>query len=227
MTVQKIMLTSLIALSTVLSAIAQVEIGAKGSALYSTVKVAGIGADFLDKEMNQGYNVSVFTTLPITQNFSFQPEISYNQKGFQVGSGIDIKLFNVDLPLGVSAITEINYLQAPLLGRLDFENEKGGAYFLAGPSIAYATDGKLRTKINSIIDINLTKTNINLANEDYNRFEFAGVVGTGAYININNAKLFAEFKYHHGFSDLLDDPILDIQLKNRAFGIGMGLQIAL
>ena len=104
---------------------------------------------------------------------------------------------------------------------------KRGAYFLAGPSIAYAMDGKLRTKINSIIDINLTKTNINLANEDYNRFEFAGVVGTGAFININNAKLFAEFKYHHGFSDLLDDPILDIQLKNRAFGIGMGLQIAL
>ena len=227
MTVQKSLLTNLIIFCIFITASAQVNIGTKASALFSTVSVDGIGDNFLDKEMNEGYDVTLFATIPITKNFSFQPELSYNEKGFQVGKGVDVKLFNVNLPIGVAAVTEINYVQAPLLGRLDFQNEKGGAYFLAGPSLAYAVDGRLRTKINSIIDINLTKTNINLANEDYNRFEFSGILGTGAFINVNNARIFAELKYHHGFSDLLDDPILDVQLKNRAFGIGMGVQISL
>ena len=114
----------------------------------------------------------------------------------------------------------------PLLGRYEIANQKAGVYFLAGPSVALATKGRLRTKIDSIIDINLTNTELDINNDNYNRLEFAGVLGTGAFVNLGGAKAFAEVKYHHGFSDLLADPILDVRLKNRAVGIGAGLQVA-
>ena len=216
---------AIVGLSLTISLDAQIQIGTKASVLYSTASINGISDNVLDKSLQDAFDVSIFASITVAPNFYIQPEISYNKKGFEVGQSVDLNLFNIDLPLGVAAVTEIDYLQVPILGRLQFENEKGGAYFLAGPSVALATKGQLRTKVSSIIDINLTRTDLDLSNSNYNRFEFAGVLGTGAFINIGSAKAFAEFKYHHGLSNLLDDPIVNIEIKNRAFGIGAGVQI--
>ena len=223
MRIRKIMLANLLMLSMIATSIAQ-SVGIKSSVQFSTVGVEGINTSFVEKGTNEGFDITIFGTIPVTDNFSFQPEISYNEKGFEVGQGVDINLFNVNLPIGVSAVTEINYVQAPLLGRYEISGQKGGVYFLVGPSIALATKANLKTKLNSIIDINLTNTELDISNENYNRFEFAGQLGTGAFLNVGAAKLFAEVKYHHGFTDLLADPILDIRLKNRAFGIGAGIE---
>lgn len=223
MRIRKIMIASIFMLSIIATSIAQ-SIGIKSSVQFSTVGVAGINTSFVEKSVNEGFDITIFGTIPVTDNFSFQPELSYNEKGFEVGQGVDINLFNVNLPIGVSAVTDIKYVQVPLLGRYEIGGEKGGVYFLAGPSVALATRGNLRTKVNSIIDFNLTNTEIDITNENYNRFELAGQVGTGAFLNIGSTKLFAEVKYHHGFTDLLADPILDIRLKNRSLGVGAGLQ---
>lgn len=223
MSIRKIMITSIFMLSMIATSIAQ-SIGIKSSVQFSTVGVDGINTSFVEKGTNEGFDIAIFGTIPVTDNFSFQPELSYNEKGFEVGQGVDINLFNVNLPLGVSAVTEIKYVQVPLLGRYEISGQKGGVYFLAGPSVALATRGNLRTKVNSIIDINLTNTDLDISNENYNKFEFAGQIGTGAFFNVGNANLFAEVKYHHGFTDLLADPILDIRLKNRSIGVGAGLQ---
>ncbi len=216
---------AVVGLSLSISLQAQIQIGTKASMLYSTAKIRGITDYAFNKNFQDAFDVSVFASIPVSSNFYIQPEISYNIKGFEVGQSVDLNLFNVDLPIGVAAVTEIDYVQVPVLGKLQFENEKGGAYILVGPSVAFATKGQIRTKISSIIDINLTRTDLDMSNSNYNRFEFAGVIGTGAFINIGSAKAFAEFKYHHGLSKLLDDPIVDIEIKNRAFGIGAGFQI--
>lgn len=226
MRIMKIMLAGILTIFMFNISIAQFNIGTKASVQFSTVNVDGVNTAFIEKRTNEGFDISIFSTIPVTENFSFQPELSYNEKGFEVGQAVDINLFNVNLPIGVSAVTEIKYVQAPLLGRYEINGQKGGVYFLAGPSVAYATKGNLRTKVNSIIDINLTNTDIDITNENYNRFEFAGQVGTGAFLNLGGAKLFGEFKYHHGFTDLLADPILDVRLKNRAFSLGAGLEFS-
>ncbi len=227
MRIIKIMLASVLTIAVLSTSTAQFSIGTKGSVQFSTVSVDGINTSIIEKGWNSGYDVSIFANIPVTESFSFQPELSYNEKGFEIGQGIDIDLFNVNLPIGVSAVTEIKYVQAPLLGRYEITGQNGGVYFLAGPSVAYATKGNLRTKVNTIIDINLSNTDIDITNENYKRFEFAGQIGTGAFVNIGSSRLFAELKYHHGFTDLLADPILDVRLKNRAFGIGAGLSISL
>ena len=216
---------AIVGLSLTISLQAQIQLGTKASVLYSTAKINGIADNVLNQSLQDAFDVSLYATIPVAKNFNIQPEISYNKKGFEVGQSIDLNLFDIELPLGVAAVTEIDYIQVPVLGRIQFENEKGGAYFLAGPSLAFATKGQLRTKVSSIIDINLTNTEIDMSNPDYNRFEFAGVLGTGAFLSIgNNANAFAEFKYHHGLSNILNDPIIDLEIKNRAFSIGAGIQ---
>ncbi len=224
MKIGKIIIASILFLGTTNLAISQVDLGVKASVLFSNVSVDGINTSFVEKSSQEGFDIALYGAIPVTEQISFQPSISYNQKGFEVGQGVDINIFNIDLPIGVSAVTEITYVQIPLLGRYELTGEKGGVYFLAGPSVAHATKGNLKTKIDSIIDFNLTNTDLDLNNDDYNRFEFAAKLGTGAFLNVGSAKLFAEVDYHHGFTDLLADPILDVRLKNRAIGVGAGLQ---
>ena len=222
----KKIILALLVVGIAVNSYAQISVGTKASVLLSSANIEGINDDILNKSIQEGFDVSLFANIPITHNFGIQPEISYNKKGFEVGQGIDLNLFNLDLPIGVSAVTEVDYIQVPVLGRVEIGGEKGGVYFLVGPSVAFATKAEFRTKVNSILDINLTTTELDLSNDNYNRFEFAANLGTGAYLNIGNAKAFAEVKYHHGLSDVLNDPIVDIEVKNRAFGIGAGFQIA-
>lgn len=198
--------------------------GIRVSANSANVKVNGIGASFPRTKSIDGFNYAVFAEFPLADGFSFQPELSYNKKGFRVKEGIDLRLFNVDIPLGLEAHTEVKYLEAPLLGKYTLSNEKAGLYFLAGPSLSMATSAKLKTKARVIIDFNLTSTDLDLGNDDYHRWEVAAIAGIGGYVNIGTARLFAETRYNWGLTDLLADPIIDVQLKNRVMGLGVGLQ---
>ncbi len=201
--------------------------GVRVTANSANVKVNGVGDAFPRTKSIDGFNYAVFAEFALVDGFSFQPELSYNKKGFRVKEGIDLKVFNVDIPLGLEAHTEVKYLEAPLLGKYALKNEKAGLYFLAGPSISMATSAKLKTKARVLIDFNLTTTKLDLGNEDYHRWEVAAVAGIGGYVNIGTAKLFIESRYNWGLSDLLADPLVDVQLKNRVLGLGVGLQFAL
>lgn len=198
--------------------------GVRASANFAGVHVNGIGEGFPKTKNIDGFNYAVFAEIPLVDGFSFQPELSYNKKGFRVKEGIDLNVLGFDVPLGLEAHTEIRFLELPMLGKYTLKNEKAGLYFLAGPSVSMATSAKLKTKARIIVDFNLTTTDLDLGNDDYNRFEVAAVAGVGGFVNIGNAKLFVESRYNWGLSDLLADPIVDVQLKNRVFGLGVGLQ---
>lgn len=201
--------------------------GVKTFANFSNVKVSGLGGFLSETKSTDGFDITGFIEIPLVENFSLQPELSYNKKGFKVSEGIDLNLFNIDIPVGLEAHTEVHYLQAPILGKYTLQNKTAGLYFMAGPSIAMATNATLRTKARLLIDFNITRTDINLSNDNFNRFELAALAGMGGFVNIGNARLFAEVRHHWGLTDLMADPIVDVQLKNRALGLGVGLQFNL
>lgn len=201
--------------------------GIKTFGSFANVKASGVSDLLPQTRTIDGFDITGFIEIPLVENFSLQPELSYNKKGFSVKEGIDLKLFNIDIPVGLEAHTEIKYVQAPILGKYTLQNEKAGLYFMAGPSVAMATDATLKTKARFIIDFNITNTDINLSNDDFNRFELAALGGMGGFVNIGNARLFAEMRYQWGLTDLMADPIIDVHLKNRVLGLGAGLQFNL
>lgn len=198
--------------------------GIKTFGNFANVKATGISDALPQTKTIDGFDITAFIEIPIQDNFSFQPEISYNKKGFRIKEGLDLKLFNFDIPVGLEAHTELKYVQVPLLGKYTLANEKAGLYFMAGPSLAFATNATLKTKARFIIDFNITQTDIDLSNDDFNRFELAALGGMGGFVNIGSARLFAEMRYHWGLTDLMADPIVDVHLKNRVLGLGAGLQ---
>ena len=170
-------------------------------------------------------NFGLVAQIGLTDNFSIQPELNYVQKGFRIQESKDLTLYNVPIPVGVSAVTAIKYIDMPVLAKYKFRGAGATGYVFAGPSVGYALSGNLETHAQVIIDIKVGSTAINLDNVNYKRFEVGGVVGAGFEVPIGNAKLFAEARYTHGFNEVYEVPIIGAKVKNQGYGVSAGFTI--
>lgn len=210
-------------------AVAQTSIGFRAGFTYANVPepaaISGIVPDF---KFILGKSFAAVADISINDQFSFQPELAYTEKGFAISEGFDLDLFDIPIPLGIKAVTKVNYIEAPLLAKYKFGNEKVGAYLMAGPTLAYATGGRFQTKAQILIDIKLIDQKLDLDNLGYNRFEMGGTLGAGLNFNTNNGgSFFIDARYTKGFTNVYDVPVLDLKLKNQGFGLNVGYMMPL
>lgn len=159
------------------------------------------------------------------ENFSFQPELLYTTKGFKVNEGININLGGLPIPAGVTARTKINYLELPLLAKYKFGKEGLTFNVVAGPVVSYAINGQLDTRANLLFDLNPIKTTIDLDALNYERVEISASVGAEIAYETAGGAFFADARYVHGFSDLYNAPVVDLNLKNRGIGVALGYKM--
>lgn len=207
---------------------AQISVGAK----------AGVYTSFIDvTEAAEGLtqNVEGLTTptfglvaeIRLGENFAFQPELLYTTKGFKINQGININLGGFPITAGVTASTKINYIEMPLLAKYKFGNEGLKFNITAGPVLSYAANGQLVTRANLLVDINPLKTNIDLDALNYERLEVSASIGASMAYATNGGEFFADARYVHGFSDLYNAPVVDLNLKNRGIGVTVGYKMNL
>jgi len=207
---------------------AQISIGIK----------AGIYTSFIDvTEAAEGLtqNVEGLTTptfgiiseIGISENFAFQPELLYTTKGFSVNEGINVNLGGFPIPAGVTANTKINYLELPLLAKYKFGNEGLKFNIIAGPVLSYAANAQLVTRANLLLNTNPIRTNIDLDALNYERLEVSASIGAGMAYETSGGAFFADARYVHGFSDLYNAPVVDLNLKNRGIGVTVGYKVNL
>lgn len=160
--------------------------------------------------------------IQINNIFSFQPELQYIKRGFTINEGTSFDLMGVDIPVGAKATTSISYIEAPLLAKAKFGNGVTNFYGVVGPSIGYATSAKIQPKVSLLIDFNLPEVNIDLSSDIYNRTEFSGIIGAGVEHNIPSGKIFADIRYSRSFTNIINDPVVDISVKNTGMQFAMG-----
>ncbi len=160
--------------------------------------------------------------IQINQYFSFQPELQYVRRGFTINEGTSFNLIGIDIPVGAKATTSINYIETPLLAKAKIGNGITNFYGVIGPSIGYATSAKIQPKVTLLLDFNLPEVNIDLNKDLYNRTEFSGVIGAGVEHNVPSGKLFADVRYNHSFTNIINDPIIDVSVKNSGVQLSVG-----
>ncbi len=225
---KKILTTALLAL-TALVATAQTSIGFRVGANLAKVPQPDVISSFTPDFKNiTATSVAAVAEIGINDNFAFQPELAYTQKGFAIKEGFDLNLFDIPLPLGVKAVTKVNYLEAPLLAKAKFGNEKVNAYITAGPTLGYAMGGRFITKAQILVDIKLIDQKLDLDRLGYERFEVGGSIGAGLNFNTKTSgSFFIDARYTKGFTNVYDVPIVDLKLKNQSFGVNVGYMIPL
>ena len=207
---------------------AQVSIGLKAGVNYANITTPDISLVAIPStSANQSFTFGAVAEIGIKNGFAIQPELNFTKKGFEVAQGIPIELGNINLPVGVKAITDLNYVEMPVLGKYNFGNGKIGGYVAAGPTMSYATSGRFRTVANFIIDVNIIDQKFDLDALNLTRFDIGGTIGAGGTVNLGGSKLFVDARFTHGFTKLDNLPVIDLDFRNKNFALTTGVLIPL
>lgn len=202
--------------------------GVRGGTTFNTIsQTEVIGAITPDIDYLVGFSGAVYAEVPLGQTVVFQPELAFTQKGFSLAQGADIDLFGAALPVGVRANTRFNYLEAPLLMKAKFGSEQVKAFVMAGPTLGYAMNGRVRTQSSGILEFQISDNSIDLDAINYERFEFSGVVGAGVQIDAGFGNITIDGRFQQGITELYDIPLVSERVRNRGFAINAGISIPL
>ena len=97
----------------------KVEFGVKGGLNFSSIR----GDNSSDLETVTAFNLGIVSEIPISEKFSFQPELMYSGKGFSIDDDV----------------VSLNYLDIPLMGKYYLTK---GFSVEAGPQIGFLLSAK-------------------------------------------------------------------------------------
>ena len=171
-----------------------------------------------------GYKIGASVSYDVTDRFSVESGLSYNKLGFLVSQNTDINLFGLNVPIGATLNTNFSYLEIPLMANYKIDLGHMIGYIEAGPSVNYATNGRIKTVANSILDFNIIERNIDFQNNRFNRTNLSGNIGMGLTQAVTpDVMLSVGVKYSKDFTSSVEIPIVDARIKNQSIGFGAKL----
>lgn len=171
-----------------------------------------------------GLKVSGYLETILIDNISVVGELGYTQKGFAMAESTSFNLLGLDIPVGVSTDVNLNYVELPILLKYYFKTEGIKLSVEGGPSLSYALNGQLKPRATLLLSYNLPQVDIDFTSEMYRRVELGGNIGIGAEYPIANTggALVANVRYTKAFTNVLADSLIDIDVKNRGWSMGVG-----
>lgn len=187
----------------------QVDIGIIGGVNASSLQIEPSG-DF-DVEGITTFGIGGFLNLQANELLGLQITPMFIQKG--ANAKVDFDFLNY---------TEYNadYIEIPVLLRLNFDAGMIKPYFLAGPSLGFQLNSTYIDGDGKEVDIT----------DETKNLDFSLVLGGGLEIELENISLFGQLTYNHGLSNIDNsDGILDFtdEIYTRSIGIYAGLSIPL
>jgi opacity protein-like surface antigen len=158
-----------------------------------------------------GFAISGFVNIPYNERISFQPELSFLQRGHRDSEN--------EMGFRYESSMTLNYLEIPLLVRYSFPtNGKISPAITAGPTVGFLLGMSAWEKLNGV------KEEIDYS-EFYRTTSFGIVLGAGVEYALPLGKVMFDIRYDLGLSNLIDGDFDDYSEKSRAllFAIGFGL----
>lgn len=109
------------------------------------IKAGGNAASFSEQKLsinNQkiGFHAGAFVNIPLSQKFSLQPEVLYNQLGARsVISSTDVTIESTNIKTQHEYKASLNYISVPLMLQM---KPSQNFYIEAGPEFSYFLNGK-------------------------------------------------------------------------------------
>lgn len=172
------------------------QFGVKGGVNLSTLR----GDDVKDLDSRTSFNLGLFMEVPLSERFSFQPEVLYSGQGFSISDNADYKL---------------DYIQVPLMAKVYLVK---GLYAEAGPQFAF----KVKEKVEFDDGYTEGSTTIDPDNSGIKDFDTNLALGAG-YKFDNGFSLSA--RYNMGLTSVFKDDapfVAGKDVKNSVWQFGVG-----
>lgn len=182
----------------------QISVGPKAGVSFSRNKNKTIGGAKSNNKIVAGYNLGIIVHYRFSEEFVFQPEISFVQKGNQYHNKVN---FDSSNNLTEQVFTEkYNFFEIPLLFKYITGN-KIKLNAIIGPAFSFNLGGKYKSEIPLIAQTNQGKIIFDQQPENYsgddlyldpehvNRFEFGVYVGLGICTQLGKGKLLLDGRF--------------------------------
>lgn len=182
------------------------QFGVKGGVNLSNIT----GDDVGDLDSRTSFHLGLFMEIPISERFSFQPEVLYSGQGFTAVNRGQDNIFDVDDNLEY----QLNYIQVPLMAKFYLVK---GLHIEAGPQFGF--------KVNEEIDYKPASDggDIVINTEDSQIKGFDTNIALGAGYKFDNGFLVSA-RYTHGLTNIFKENTLfqNSDAKNSVWQFGVG-----
>ncbi|MDY3496409.1 porin family protein [Riemerella anatipestifer] len=185
------------------------QFGAKAGLNVSSISKGG----YDDTKAKVGYYAGVFLNAPVSESFSIQPEVLYNNLGSKTTMNEGI--------LGKSE-TKLNldYISVPVM----FQYKATPEFYLeAGPEFSFLVGANAKTSYETPLKSGQTVTELN--KDNFNSFNFGMGLGLGFDITPN---IGVNARYVAGFTDISKNGTTSASdnttNKNNTFQVGLGVK---
>lgn len=171
-----------------------------------------------------GFTGGVIVDLALDNLLSISTGVLARRKGFKISEGTAIDLLGIDVGVGASAITQVDYLEVPLMLKANLGNgQRITPYIGVGPSVSYATTGSIDTRVSAILNFNVSSTPLELSSPNYNRWQLGGNAVAGVKVPYGTGHWMLEGGYNTSFTDLIsDDFLIDAGGKHSGWTLSVG-----
>lgn len=169
--------------------------GVKGGMNVSSLSDDGS----VDNKTKIGFNAGVFMNAPISEEFSIQPEVLYNDLGAKT-------TYN---NTNIKNTTKLGYIAVPVM----FQYNATPAFYLeAGPQFSFLVDAKAKNESGN------TTVTSDLKTDNFNTFDFGLGLGAGYWIT---PQLGLTARYTAGLTKIGKDNTAYSDSKNNVFQVGL------
>jgi hypothetical protein len=207
---------------------AQVKVGVFTGIHKTNAKIEGLSASVLPQTHGKIYlPIGVVADYRLDKKFVLSSGLTYASKGFEISESTNIDLLGINLPVGVKANTTIHAIEIPLHIKYVLGNEKFSAYAMAGPRVNMNIDGEIRTFASTIVDIPLTRTDIDFGNRNFNRMTLGGDLGLGIESQYGSGAFFGEMLYQKDFGKSIHEETIQSGIKLDGVSLRLGFKMTL
>ena len=206
---------------------AQVQIGFRaGANMGFASKPDYLGSILPTLHSTVGPTGAIFLDVPISDRFSFRPEVAYVQKGVSIRERLNLNLGGIDLPLGATVAYQSQHIEIPLLIKVNLADGPIQPYLIAGPAVSYAVDGRIRTRASAIITTKAYDMDVNYGGS-LSRWDVGAIGGLGLAMDAGTGKFFIEGRYTKGFTRQIQVPVVNLNVRNQGVALSLGYSFPL
>lgn len=191
----------------ILSAQGQPSFGVTGGLQFSDVAIDADGRD-LETSPHFGATLGAVASVPMTSAFSFQPELVYTRRGYNVSA--ENMEGNPDTGNAEGEVkNKLNYLQVPLLAsfKLGGDAARFVPKLLGGPYLGAFMGGETETDVTFTGPQGQTVSSSGSSDIDDDQvtgLDFGLTVGVGATIELARGKLTGSLRFQYGLTNIDD-----------------------
>lgn len=208
---------------------AQFKLGMHTGVDINNIKITGIPEVLTDIKQSASFaTFGIHGSYGFTQEFSLKAELNHSKKGFEISETFEQNILGINIPIGVKARTSLSVIESPILVSYSKPTGPVNVFAEAGPVFSYATGGQIEPVGAFGLDFNLPEVELNFKQDGYERFGVGAAIGIGVETNVSDqVSVFGRTRFTHSFTDILDNPIVDIKTRANTIHLGLGLSYTL